>query len=145
MDLVPDGGSAVAGTTSYNATTRTATFTPTDPLANDTVHTASLSGVQDPSGNTMSPTVWSYTTASPSSLGCPCSIWTASDVPGTPSAGDNGAVNLGVRFQATEDGYITGIRFYKGTGNTGTHNGYLWTAAGAQPVSYTHLRAHETF
>ena len=25
---------------------------------------------------------------------------------------------------------VTGIRFYKGTGNTGTHVGHLWTAAG---------------
>ena len=27
-------------------------------------------------------------------------------------------------------GYITGIRFYKGSGNTGTHVGYLWTDTG---------------
>jgi hypothetical protein len=30
-------------------------------------------------------------------------------------------VELGLKFQASANGYITGIRFYKGTGNTGTH------------------------
>ena len=28
------------------------------------------------------------------------------------------------------NGYITGIRFYKGSGNTGTHVGHLWTSTG---------------
>src|SRR5208283_5762484 len=28
------------------------------------------------------------------------------------------------------NGYITGIRFYKGSGNTGTHLGHLWTSTG---------------
>ena len=29
---------------------------------------------------------------------------------------------------APTGGYVTGLRFYKGTGNTGTHVGHLWTA-----------------
>ena len=29
-----------------------------------------------------------------------------------------------------DNGWITGIRFYKGSGNTGTHVGSLWTANG---------------
>ena len=41
------------------------------------------------------------------------------------------AVNLGVKFQSDVAGYITGIRFYKGPSNTGTHVGHLWTASGA--------------
>ena len=28
------------------------------------------------------------------------------------------------------DGYITGVRFYKGAGNVGPHVGNLWTGAG---------------
>jgi len=35
-------------------------------------------------------------------------------------------VELGMKFQSSESGYVTGIRFYKGTGNTGTHTGTLW-------------------
>ena len=33
-------------------------------------------------------------------------------------------------FTADVNGWITGIRFYKGAGNTGTHIGSLWTAGG---------------
>jgi hypothetical protein len=40
-------------------------------------------------------------------------------------------VELGVTFQADYDGYITGIRFFKSAGNTGTHASNLWSDAGA--------------
>ena len=33
-----------------------------------------------------------------------------------------------MKFRASVAGYVTGIRFYKGTGNTGTHTGSLWNA-----------------
>ena len=61
---------------------------------------------------------------------CPCSLWSNATVPGTTSAADNNAVELGVRFRSDEAGYITGLRFYKGSGNTGTHVGNLWTDSG---------------
>jgi methionine-rich copper-binding protein CopC len=61
---------------------------------------------------------------------CPCSIWSSTATPGTPSVADS-AVELGVKFRSDVAGQITGIRFYKGSGNTGTHVGHLWTTAGA--------------
>jgi hypothetical protein len=36
-----------------------------------------------------------------------------------------------VRFKSDVNGFVTGIRFYKGTGNGGTHVGRLWTNSGA--------------
>ncbi|HEX6870455.1 MAG TPA: N,N-dimethylformamidase beta subunit family domain-containing protein, partial [Micromonosporaceae bacterium] len=51
-------------------------------------------------------------------------------VPKTPAVADTSPVELGVRFKPTVNGYVTGIRFYKGSGNTGTHTGTLWTAGG---------------
>src|SRR6185436_13245054 len=42
------------------------------------------------------------------------------------------AVELGVRFTADVNGYVKGIRFYKGPGNTGTHRGNLWSATGTR-------------
>ena len=33
-----------------------------------------------------------------------------------------------MKFRSDTDGYITGVRFYKGTQNTGTHVGHLWTS-----------------
>ncbi|WP_341720441.1 DUF4082 domain-containing protein [Micromonospora sp. FIMYZ51] len=51
-------------------------------------------------------------------------------VPQTAAADDSTSVELGIRFRPQVDGLITGIRFYKGPGNTGTHTGSLWTAGG---------------
>ena len=76
--------------------------------------------------------VWSFTTAAaPPPPSCPCSAWSASTTPTTPQDSDPNAVELGVKFTTSIDGFITGVRFYKGTGNTGTHVGNLWSAGGA--------------
>lgn len=58
------GATTVAGTVSYNAGTRTATFTPTSPLANNTSYTATITtGVKDAAGNAMvANKVWAFTT-----------------------------------------------------------------------------------
>jgi hypothetical protein len=61
---------------------------------------------------------------------CPCSIWAASTTPGTTSSADNGPLEVGVKFRASANGYVRGVKFYKGAGNTGTHTGSLWTAGG---------------
>ena len=68
---------------------------------------------------------------------CPCSIWNSSAVPGTPAASDSGAVELGVKFRITQNGSIRGVRFYKGSGNTGTHVGKLWSSTGMLLASAT--------
>ena len=61
---------------------------------------------------------------------CPCSLWSSGTSPSNPSAADPSAVELGVRFRPDADGRITGIRFYKGSTNTGTHTGTLWSNTG---------------
>ena len=50
---------------------------------------------------------------------------------GAVDAADTSPVNLGLKFQASASGFITGIRFYKETDNTGTHVGSLWSSSGA--------------
>ena len=47
------------------------------------------------------------------------------------ASGDSNAVELGVKFTVDNPGYISGVRFFKGAGNTGTHLGSLWSAQGA--------------
>ena len=39
-------------------------------------------------------------------------------------------MELGIKFRSELDGWINGIRFYKGPRNTGAHVGSLWNAAG---------------
>jgi N,N-dimethylformamidase beta subunit-like protein/uncharacterized protein DUF4082/Big-like domain-containing protein/fibronectin type III domain protein len=135
------GGTSVAGTLSFNGTNTLATFTPSSPLAADTTYTATVSGAQNSSGTPMSgPVSWAFSTASSQ---CPCSIWPDSAQPSVASANDTSSVNLGVKFTADTTGWIAGIRFYKGAGNTGTHVGGLWTASGTLlgQVTFTHESA----
>ncbi|WP_051244528.1 DUF4082 domain-containing protein [Azohydromonas australica] len=61
---------------------------------------------------------------------CPCSAFPASATPTVASVSSTTVTNLGVKFRVTQNGYITGIRFYKGTGNTGTHTAALWSSSG---------------
>ncbi|HEV8527746.1 MAG TPA: DUF4082 domain-containing protein [Actinomycetes bacterium] len=129
MELRGPGTTLVPSSVSYNAGTRTATLTPSAALATSTVYTVNLSGAKDAAGNTMTAVSWSFTTASGVS-GCPCTVWPSTATPATAADPDSSSVELGVRFRADRDGYITGIRFYKGTGNTGTHIGNLWTNTG---------------
>ncbi|WP_207225029.1 DUF4082 domain-containing protein [Rivibacter subsaxonicus] len=73
----------------------------------------------------------------PAPSGNGTTIWPASAVPTNISDSDTAAVNLGVKFTSDQNGFITGIRFYKGVTNTGTHVGTLWTAGGQQLASAT--------
>ncbi|HEX9547789.1 MAG TPA: DUF4082 domain-containing protein, partial [Acidimicrobiales bacterium] len=122
-------GNSVAGSVSLNGAGTVATFTPSSSLAASTTYTATVSGAQNSSGTPMSsPFSWSFTTGAVAQ--CPCSIWENAAPSGAVDAADTSAVNLGVRFQATSDGTITGVRFYKESDNAGTHTGSLWTAGG---------------
>ena len=60
---------------------------------------------------------------------CPCSLF-GTGTPAKADSGDSSAVEVGVRVSAQQDGYVSGIRFYKATSNTGTHIGSLWTTGG---------------
>ena len=61
---------------------------------------------------------------------CPCTIWQATATPTNVDVGPDSSVELGVSFTSGINGYITGIRFYKSTANTGTHVGNLWNSSG---------------
>jgi hypothetical protein len=50
---------------------------------------------------------------------------------------DSAAVELGMRFRSSAAGQVTGVRFYKGAGNTGTHSGHLWSSSGTLLASVT--------
>jgi hypothetical protein len=69
--------------------------------------------------------------------GCPCTIWPGTATPSVADVGVDYPVELGVSFASDVGGYITGIRFYKSTANTGTHVGNLWDSAGNLLASAT--------
>ena len=70
---------------------------------------------------------WSFTTV----VSAAFSIWSPGVTVG-PDAGATAVYELGVKFRADLNGYITGIRFYKYPGNTGTHTGSLWKTDGTR-------------
>jgi len=127
-------GATVAATVTYNASNNTITVTPNAPLANSTTYTVVVkggaAGVKDVAGNAVASDVSSSftTAAAPSTI--LSSLWPTPPSPATLDGGDTQAVELGVKFTSTTDGYITAIRFYKAAANTGTHTGSLWSASG---------------
>ena len=138
--LLNSTNSPVPASVTYNASTSTATLTPSSALTASSsyqaVITGGANGVKDSSGNPMSSTFsWLFTTAQP--VNCPCSIWTSSTTPSIVDSGDAAAVELGVKFRSDVDGYITGLRFYKSSANTGTHIGHLWNSSGTMLSSAT--------
>ena len=136
LTLSVSGGASVAGTTSYDAASRTMTFTPDDALASDTQYTATVSGSASAS-DTAGPTSWTFGTAAAdqSPGGTTVSFYDDSDTPVILEDADWSPVTLGVRFSSAVNGYITGVRFYKGPNNTGTHVGALWAVGGSQPLA----------
>ncbi|MFV2124086.1 DUF4082 domain-containing protein [Micromonospora sp. LOL_013] len=71
-------------------------------------------------------------TPSPDPSVPPVSIFGPEDVPAAVNWADEDAVEVGVRFRSDVAGQVTGVRFYKGPANTGTHRGSLWTADGVR-------------
>lgn len=126
-------GSAVPGTVGYDAVSRTATFTPGAALSAATAYTTTVSGARDADGNVMATSSWTFTTAAAHER----SLWDSTVVPGTTAADDSGPLELGVKFRADAAGYATGVRFYKGAGNGGTHRGNLWAADGTNLATLT--------
>jgi hypothetical protein len=133
----------VTATVTYNASNNTATITPSSPLANGTGYTivvrGGAAGVKDLAGNALAADVTSgFTVASLPPVGTPdASLWSTTTTPAIVDSGDGSAVELGVRFSSTTNGYVTGVRFYKAVANTGTHTGKLYDSNGQLLASGT--------
>lgn len=91
----------------------------------------------DDSLNIQSPVTTRNFTITTVSSGSSVTVFPASAVPAVASNTDTSAVELGMKFRSSAAGQITGIRFFKGAGNTGTHIGKLWTATGTLLGSVT--------
>ena len=121
VEVSTDGGTTwhpAEGTTSWSYS-----FTPTALGA-----TTILSRATDDSCNIETPGAGRSFVATSRAL--PASIWPANATPAVASAADSSPLELGVRFRTSLDGFVTGIRFYKGPTNFGTHVGRVWTNTG---------------
>jgi hypothetical protein len=133
---VSDGGSAILSyrITPYIGASAQTPVTVTAPatsktitgLANGTAYTFTVAATNSVgTGPESAPSNLVTPTAPP-----PSTTIFGQATPGTVDSGDNGAVELGVKFRSEIAGRITGIRFYKATTNKGTHVGSLWSSTG---------------
>jgi hypothetical protein len=58
-------------------------------------------------------------------------IFQPSDAPASPLLNDGQSIQVGVKFRSSQNGFIRGIRYYKGAGSTGSRIGQLWSRSGA--------------
>ncbi|KRR21604.1 hypothetical protein CQ13_30745 [Bradyrhizobium retamae] len=133
-DTDPDGdnltitgvstGANSNGTASFNAQTNTVTFTPNAGYTGPASFTYAIS---DGRGGTASASASLTVNAPSASI---VSLFSSNPTPSIVSVNDPSSVELGLKFQASTTGDVTGLRFYKGPSNTGTHVAHLWTSTG---------------
>lgn len=64
-------------------------------------------------------------------------LFSSTATPAVVNGSDGNAVELGMKFKSDVAGTVTGVRFYKGTSNTGTHIGHLWSSTGTKLATAT--------
>jgi hypothetical protein len=137
--LLQSGAVSVPATLAYTPGTTVITITPSSSLNYSTTYTATLkggsTGIKDVDGNALAADyVWSFTTVANTTPNCPCNVFTsAQQTQASSSETKNdgmGGIQVGMKFRASVDGFVSGVRFYKSTSNTGTHIGQLWSSTG---------------
>ncbi|MGI8666438.1 MAG: DUF4082 domain-containing protein [Jatrophihabitans sp.] len=131
VSVTGPNSSTVAGSTTMDTAQKVFTFTPSAPLTSGSQYTVTVSGGRSLAGTPQSGP-YTFTFTARGNVNCPCGLFDATAAPAAPDAGDSSSVALGVKFIPNATGYISGVRFYKSAGNTGTHTGSLWSAGGAR-------------
>ena len=134
LQVTDPEGNGIPGATTYDATTRRATFNPTQGLAPGTTYTATVNA-----GGLAAAQQWTFTTAKPDAIPnvCPCSIFNEADQPAAGPDPDTKSVQLGTAFTTNASGSISGIRFYKNVENGGAHTVTLWKPDGSKAAEAT--------
>ncbi|HZC51863.1 MAG TPA: N,N-dimethylformamidase beta subunit family domain-containing protein, partial [Mycobacterium sp.] len=131
VEVSTDGGTTWRPVTTMSNPNTSVTWTYSW-VAHGSPSTTIKSRAIDDSGNVESPS-----SGRTVNMACPCSIWGPAVAPKTIDSGDAASIEVGVKFKVDTFGYVTGIRFYKASLNTGTHIGSLWTANGQLLASAT--------
>lgn len=68
------------------------------------------------------------------------SFWSHDSAPSATTVNQASSVELGMRFQTSTSGTVSGVAFYKDARNTGVHVGSLWNSSGdlLARVTFTH-------
>ena len=115
--------SPINGSVSYNSQTQTVTFTPTTNYAGPAQFSYTITDTSEASGTGQVSLNVNYPVSAQS-------LFATNATPSVVNSGDTSSVEVGVKFSASVSGTITGLRFYKGSSNTGTHVAHLWSSTG---------------
>jgi hypothetical protein len=143
VQMFDTGNFPVPVTVSYEPSSFTVTLTPQAPLLPSQAYTVFLrsgpAGITDSTGDPLAAAhTWSFSTADSMSPVTTFSIFAPASTPTNETDPDAQARELGLKFRSNIDGFITGVRFYKGDAtNGGPHVGRLWTSAGTLLGSVT--------
>ncbi|WP_247372018.1 DUF4082 domain-containing protein [Bradyrhizobium sp. 18] len=121
--LLTSVGNPANGSVSYNSQNQTVTFTPAAGYAGAASFTYTITDTSGQSGSGQVSLKVNYPASAQSLFG-------TNDAPSVPNSGDSSPVEVGVKFTASVNGTITGLRFYKGPLNTGPHIADLWSSTG---------------
>jgi hypothetical protein len=129
----------VTGKVSYDASSKTATFAPSQALATATQYTVTVTASAATGAGMAAPAQWSFSTAKPPATPgvCPCTLFDDADGPSSGPSSETDSLRLGIAFKADSPGNITGVRFYKAAQNGGTHTIALWKSDGTQLATAT--------
>jgi hypothetical protein len=125
--LRDDAGAVITTLFGYEPQSKRVYLNPTPRLAVGASYTLEVSGARDAAGNAMAPDSWSFTVAA-----CPCAFWDGDEAPAVVNVAGGGPVELGQPFRSTAVGYVTGVRYYRGTNSPGQHVVNLWDRATGQ-------------
>jgi len=123
-------GNALNGTVALNTQTGTIIFTPANNYSGPASFTYTLS---DGRGGTDQGNVSLTVQAGPAGE----TLFTGSEGPTGGGFNDNTAMELGMKFVASSNGTISGIRYYKAAGDTSVHTGSIWKADGTLVTTVT--------
>ena len=122
------GASPVEGTASLSADRTRLVFQPASSLAASTTYTVRVSGATSADGVVLTTQTWSFTTATATSP----TVNLLANLTPSADAQDSDPLEVGLAFAPSVAGQVTGVRFYKGTGNGGVHTGSLWGPDGTR-------------
>ncbi|HEV3224674.1 MAG TPA: N,N-dimethylformamidase beta subunit family domain-containing protein, partial [Puia sp.] len=126
VELSFDGG------VTWSAATGTNNWTYSWAPPGNGTYTILARGIDD-SGNytvTASSTKITITIAVGGSSICPCTVLGITTPTGAAQTDNSGGIVLGMKFRASANGTVSGIRFYKSSNNGGSHTGLLYNTSG---------------